>query len=71
MPTYLLCGGSPSLIGFYNENRGPSDGVLFVNSCQASKGIGTLAASTLIAGDNHSMLGWEAGAESTVAGWLG
>ena len=71
VPTYLLCGGSPSLIGFYNENRGPSDGVLFIASCQAGKGIGTLAASTLIAGDNHLMLGWEAGAESTIAGWLG
>jgi len=68
--TYQLCGGSPSLIGFYNENRGPSDGVVFTSSCLSSKGIGNLAASTLIAGDNHLMLGWESTAESSVAGWL-
>jgi hypothetical protein len=45
--------------------------VVFISSCQSSKGIGTLAASTLLAGDNHLMLGWQATAESTVAGWLG
>jgi hypothetical protein len=71
VPTYLLCGGSPTLINFYNETRGPSDGVVFVNSCQSSKGIGTLAGSTLLTGDNHLMLGWEATAEATIAGWLG
>jgi hypothetical protein len=70
VPTYLLCGDAPNMIGFYNENRGPSDGVVFQSSCQATKGIGKVAGSTLIATDNHLMLGWDPTAESTVAGWL-
>jgi hypothetical protein len=69
--TYLLCGGAPTLPGFYNENRGPSDGVVFIASCQDATGIASLAGSRLISGDNHLMLGWEASAEATVAGWLG
>jgi hypothetical protein len=71
VPTYVLCGGSPSLIGFYNENRGPSDGVLLISSCQSSTGIANLAATTLIAADNHLMLGWESTAMSAVRSWLG
>ena len=43
VPTYLLCGGSPTLIGFYNENRGPSDGVVFDASCQSTTGISDVA----------------------------
>lgn len=71
VPTYLLCGGSPTIPGFYNENRGPSDGVVFIASCQDTTGIGNVVRSTLITGDNHLMLGWESSAESTVASWLG
>lgn len=70
VPTYLLCGGSPSLIGFYNENRGPSDGAVFISSCESSTGISNVAGMTLIPGDNHLMLGWESTAESTIRGWL-
>lgn len=71
VPTYLLCGGSPTLIGFYNENRGPSDGVVFDASCESTTGIGDVGAVTMLAGDNHLMLGWDPTAESTIAGWLG
>jgi hypothetical protein len=71
VPVYLLCGGSPTIPGFYNENRGPSDGVVFISSCEDTAGIAKVAATTLIAGDNHLMLGWEPSAEATVAGWLG
>jgi hypothetical protein len=70
VPTYLLCGGSPTLIGFYNENRGPSDGVVFDESCQSSQGIADLAGSTMISGDNHLMLGWESSAEQAIGTWL-
>lgn len=45
--------------------------MVFTSSCRSSRGIGALAASKLIAGDNHLMLGWEATAEATIAGWLG
>lgn len=71
VPTYLLCGGAPTIPGFYNENRGPSDGVVFISSCEDTTGIASVAAVHLIAGDNHLMLGWEPSAESTIAGWLG
>lgn len=70
VPTYLLCGGSPTMIGFYNENRGPSDGVVFDSSCQSTTGIGKVAGSTMVVGDNHLMLGWETTAMHTVGGWL-
>lgn len=70
VPTYLLCGGAPTIPGFYNENRGPSDGVVFIASCQDNTGIASLAASRLISGDNHLMLGWEPSAEATLVGWL-
>jgi hypothetical protein len=68
--TYVLCGGSPTLIGFYNENRGPSDGVVFDTSCQATTGIGHVAGLTMVTGDNHLMLGWESTAEHAIGGWL-
>lgn len=71
VPTYLLCGGSPTLIGFYNENRGPSDGVVFDTSCEDTTGIGHVAGLTMVTGDNHLMLGWENTAEHAVSGWLG
>jgi hypothetical protein len=70
VPTYLLCGGAPTIPGFYNENRGLSDGVVFIASCQDTTGIASLAASQLISGDNHLMLGWEPSAEATLVGWL-
>lgn len=70
VPTYLLCGGSPTILGFFNEDRGPSDGVVFDASCQATRGIGNVAGSTLVVGDNHLMLGWETTAMQTVGGWL-
>jgi hypothetical protein len=70
VPTYLLCGGSPTLIGFYDENRGPSDGVVFDKSCQATTGIANVAGSTMVTGDNHLMLGWESTAEHAVGTWL-
>jgi hypothetical protein len=70
VPTYLLCGGSPTLIGFYDENRGPSDGVVFDKSCQSTTGIADVAGSTMLSADNHLMLGWESGAEQAIGGWL-
>jgi hypothetical protein len=71
VPTYLLCGGSPTLIGFYDENRGPSDGVVFDASCESTTGISHVAWTTMVTGDNHLMLGWESTAMHAVGGWLG
>jgi hypothetical protein len=69
--TYLLCGGDPAIPGFYNENRGPSDGVVFEASCRDTTGIPGPVSTVLVAGDDHLELGWEATAESTILGWLG
>jgi hypothetical protein len=70
VPTYLLCGSAPTILGFFNEDRGPSDGVVFDVSCTSTKGIGDVAGNTLITTDNHLMLGWESTAMHTVSGWL-
>ena len=69
--TYLLCGGDPDIPYFYNENRGPNDGVIFEASCLATAGIPGPVSTVLITGDNHLQLGWESTAESTIVGWLG
>jgi hypothetical protein len=70
VPTYLLCGGAPTIPGFYNENRGPSDGVVFIASCEDSIGIADLVTVTLLSGYNHLMLGWGPTAEAAIGGWL-
>jgi hypothetical protein len=69
--TDLLCGGAANMPGFYNENRGPSDGLVFVASCTSTAGIPGPRNVTQIANDNHLLLGWESTAESQIATWLG
>jgi hypothetical protein len=69
--TYLLCGGNPDLPYFYNENRGPSDGLLFESSCLSTTGIPGPVTTALVTGDNHLQLGWEATAAGKILGWLG
>jgi hypothetical protein len=68
--TYLLCGNSPTLVGLYNENTGPSDGLIFVNSCTATGGIATTTGTSTLA-LNHLQLGWAAAAVTQVETWLG
>ncbi len=69
--TYLLAGGTPNVVGIYNENRGPSDGVVFESSELSTTGVGTVAGTALVAAANHLELGWYPGVESQVATWLG
>jgi hypothetical protein len=71
VPVYLLAGGSPTIVGIWNETRGPSDGVVFVQSALATTGITNVGATTLVASANHLQLGWATAVSSTVAGWLG
>lgn len=68
--TYLLAGGSPSVVGIFNEDRGPSDGVVFESSALATAGIATVAGTALVAGANHLELGWYPAVEAQVATWL-
>ncbi|WP_329577795.1 lipase family protein [Kitasatospora sp. NBC_01250] len=69
--TYLLAGGSPDVVGIFNEDRGPSDGVVFEASALDSTGIGKLAGTALITGANHLELGWDSAASAQVVSWLG
>ncbi|MDQ1712881.1 MAG: hypothetical protein QOE45_2331 [Frankiaceae bacterium] len=69
--TYLLCGGYPDIPGVYNENTGPSDGLLFRASCESTTGIGTVGGVTTVLSDNHLKLAWEATAVAQIATWLG
>lgn len=68
--SYLLAGGTPSIVGIFNENRGPSDGVVFVASALDTTGFGTVGGTALIALANHLQLGWDSAASAQVAGWL-
>ena len=69
--TDLLCGGAANMPGFYNENRGASDGLVFVASCTSTAGIPGPHNVTEIVSDNHLLLGWESTAESQISTWLG
>ncbi|WP_199434493.1 esterase/lipase family protein [Qaidamihabitans albus] len=70
VPVYLLAGGSPSVVGIWNETRGPSDGVVFVSSALDTAGIGRVGATTLVGSANHLQLGWAPSVMRTVASWL-
>jgi hypothetical protein len=70
VPVYLLAGGSPTIVGIWNETRGPSDGVVFVQSALATKGISNVGDTKLVASANHLQLGWSTAVSSAVAGWL-
>ncbi|WP_329570883.1 esterase/lipase family protein [Kitasatospora sp. NBC_01266] len=68
--TYLLAGGTPNVLGIFNEDRGPSDGVVFEASALDTAGIGDVAGTALIAGANHLELGWDGAASAQVVSWL-
>ncbi|MBL9101509.1 MAG: hypothetical protein JNL82_11160 [Myxococcales bacterium] len=74
--TYLLCGdlelddNSKLIPGIPNEIAGPSDGVVFIDSCAAPDGIGDLAGGKLLKNVNHLQLGWHADAVAQIEAWL-
>jgi hypothetical protein len=70
VPVYLLAGGSATIVGIWNETRGPSDGVVFVNSALDTTGVTTVGATALVGSANHLQLGWATAAMSTVTNWL-
>mgnify|MGYP003298491664 CR=1 FL=1 len=55
----------------YNENTGPSDGLVFRASCEDHVGIPGWAATTTFLSDNHLQLGWNSGEAAQVVTWLG
>ena len=74
--TYLLCGdidlkdSGAMLTGVPNEIAGPSDGVVFIESCTAKDGIGNLAGTALLPW-NHLQLGFKPEAVAKMLEWLG
>lgn len=69
--TYVLCGGNPSLPFVYNENTGPSDGLVFRASCEDTGGIGTVGGVTTVLSHNHLELGWQSTESAQIVTWLG
>ncbi|PRX46604.1 hypothetical protein B0I33_107181 [Prauserella shujinwangii] len=70
VPVYLLAGGSPDVVGIWNETRGPSDGVVFVSSALDTTGIRTVGGTALVGSANHLQLGWASAVTQAVASWL-
>ena len=69
--TYLLCGGNPSLPYVYNENTGPSDGLVFRASCESTTGVAAVGGVTTVTSDNHLQLGWGSTESAQLVTWLG
>ncbi|MGH8137876.1 MAG: esterase/lipase family protein [Steroidobacteraceae bacterium] len=66
---YNLCGNTPDIALLHNEHTGPSDGVVFIASCNDATGINNFGGSAVIA-VNHLGLGWNAAAVTQVKSWL-
>lgn len=73
--TYLLCSQVNALadfmLGIPNEISGPSDGIVFVDSCAAPDGIANLGEAAVLQDINHLELGWAPESMATIVGWLG
>ncbi len=74
VPTYLLCGdtmgdSNNEIPVLPNEVSGPSDGVVFIESCADETGIATVGDSALIV-QNHLKLGWHPEGVDIVKAWL-
>lgn len=73
--TYLLCAQinvqADYIVGIPNEIAGPSDGVVFVESCAAPDGITLLGQVAVLQDVNHLELGWVPQAKTQILEWLG
>lgn len=64
-----LCGNQPDIALLHNEHTGPSDGVVFIVSCNDSTGVLNDGGSAVIA-VNHLELGWDVPAVTQIIAWL-
>lgn len=64
-----LCGDQADIALLHNEHTGPSDGVVFIASCNDATGIASHGGSAVVA-VNHLELGWDAPAVSRILTWL-
>ena len=49
----------------------PSDGIVFIDSCAAPDGVGTLADTAILKNVNHLQLGWHEQSVAQLTAWLG
>jgi hypothetical protein len=66
---YNLCGSLNDIALIHNEHTGPSDGVVFIASCNDSTGITNLGGAAVVA-VNHLGLGWNTPAVNQITAWL-
>ncbi|SFD12447.1 esterase/lipase family protein [Pseudoalteromonas denitrificans] len=64
-----LCGDQADIALLHNEHTGPSDGVVFVDSCNDATGINNHGGSAVIS-VNHLELGWDTPGVSQIKTWL-
>jgi len=64
-----LCGDQNDIALLHNEHTGPSDGVLFIASCNDATGITNHGGSAVVP-VNHLELGWDAPSTNQIKGWL-
>lgn len=64
-----LCGNQADIALLHNEHTGPSDGVVFIASCNDITGIANHGGSAVIA-VNHLELGWDTPAVAQILDWL-
>jgi hypothetical protein len=64
-----LCGNQPDIALLHNEHTGPSDGVVFISSCNDATGITNHGGSAVVA-VNHLELGWDTPAVNQIKTWL-
>ena len=66
---HMLCGNQNDIPFLQNEDTGPSDGVIFSNSCLDTKGIPNIGGAAVIS-TNHLEAGWHSSAVTQVTAWL-
>ncbi|HEX7114589.1 MAG TPA: hypothetical protein VF193_05620 [Steroidobacter sp.] len=64
-----LCGNQNDIALLHNEHTGPSDGVVFIASCNDTTGITNHGGSAVIS-VNHLELGWDTPAVNQIKSWL-
>lgn len=64
-----LCGSANDIALLHNEHTGPSDGVVFIASCNDNVGI-LNSGGNVVLPINHLKLGWHASAVSQIDTWL-
>ena len=68
--TYLLCGENDYIPFVHSEHTGPSDGLVFVDSCSNEVGIGQVADNVILEDLNHFELLFDERSLTVITAWL-